>query len=153
MKNFKTVLLVLSVVLNVFLVYKFFLSGNTVPNEKDSRVAIQISEPNREIVMAEMRTFLEAVKNIHDGIEASDYQKIELNATNSGMSVEKHIPAELIRSLPLSFKKLGFDTHERFDKIAQYAKEQKSKELLHQEMSGLLNNCTSCHASYKIVSK
>lgn len=153
MKYIKTIILLLSVMLNFFLIYRFFISGNTVKNPTDSRVAIQVSESNRDFVMLEMRTFLEGIQNIHYGIVTDDYQKIIKNAEQSGMSVEQHVPGELLRSLPLDFKKLGFDTHERFDKIAQLAKEQKSKELMNQELSGLINNCTSCHKAYKIVTQ
>ncbi len=153
MKNVKTIILIISVFLNVFLIYRFFIAGNTVPNPKDSRVAIQISEPNRDMILKEMRTFLEAVRNIHEGIETNDYKKIETYATASGMSLEKNVPADLVRSLPLPFKKLGFNTHDKFDALAKMAKEQKSKQLMHQELNSLMNNCTSCHASYKILSK
>lgn len=153
MSRFFKVLLVLSLLLNVFLIFRFFIIGNTIQNPKDNRVAIALSKENREFVMFEMRTFLEGIKNIHDGLQSNDYKKIELNASKSGMSVENHVPAELFRSLPLDFKKMGFDTHDRFDKIAKMAKEKARKEAINQELSGLMNNCVSCHSSFKIEVK
>ena len=150
MKNVYKIGLVLSLALNVILVYRFFIAGNTVKNETDNRIAIELSEKNRDFVMFEMRTFLEGVKHIHDGIQTGDYEKIEKNASKSGMSVENHVPGELLRSLPIEFKKLGFNTHDRFDKIAELARQKAKKEVLNQELSGLMNNCVSCHASFKI---
>ena len=150
MKILKTIVLVASLLLNIFLIYRFFIAGNTVPNSKDARTAISVSENNREIVMKEMRTFLEAVQHIQNGLIQNDFKQIETHAATSGRSVEQHVPGELIRSLPLSFKKLGFDTHDRFDKIARLAREKKKEEITN-ELNGLLANCTSCHASFKIV--
>ena len=153
MKRIIPILLIVSVMFNVLLIYRFFIAGNTVENKIDQRVAIELSEKNRDFVMSEMRTFLVGVKHIHDGIQDQDYPKIEKNATISGMSVENHVPGELLRSLPVSFKKLGFDTHERFDKIAELARKSAKKEVLNQELSGLMNNCVSCHATYKFTVK
>lgn len=150
MKTFKTIVLAASLLLNIILIYRFFIAGNTVPNHQDTRTAISISEDNREIVMKEMRTFLEAVQHIQNGLIHDDFKQIETHAANSGRSVEQHVPGELIRSLPLSFKKLGYDTHDRFDKIARLAREKKKEEIT-KELNGLLGNCTACHASFKIV--
>lgn len=152
----KTVVIIVitaSVLANLLMVYKFLLAGNTVKLPNDKRVGIKISEKNRDFVLFEMRTFLEGVKAIHEGISENDYAKIEKNAAISGRAVEDHVPPELIRSLPIGFKKLGFDTHDRFDKIAKIAREKAKKEQLNQELSGLLNNCTACHASYKFVNQ
>lgn len=153
MKKALIIGLLVSLLVNLFLLYKFVLAGNTVEVPNDNRTGIIISEKNRDFVLYEMRTFLEGVKAIHEGISENDYAKIEKNATISGRAVEDHVPPELIRSLPIGFKKLGFDTHDRFDKIAKMAREKAKKDQLSQELSGLLNNCTACHASYKFVNQ
>lgn len=153
MKKALSIGLLVSLLVNLFMLYKFVLAGNTVEVPNDNRTGIIISEKNRDFVLHEMRTFLEGVKAIHEGISENDYAKIEKNAAISGRAVEDHVPPELIRSLPIGFKKLGFDTHDRFDKIAKMAREKAKKEELNQELSGLLNNCTACHASYKFVNQ
>ena len=50
-------LLALSILMNVGLVYNFFLQGEDVKNSKDGRSEIKMSSQNREFAMAEMRLF------------------------------------------------------------------------------------------------
>ena len=151
MKKLIYLLLIISLLANVFLIYKFLISGNTVKLPNDERTGIVVSEENRDFVMFEMRTFLKGVQAIHEGIQEDDYVKIEKSAAISGREVETHVPPDLMSALPIEFKKLGLDTHDRFDKIAEMARNKVKKEVLNKELAGLLNNCTSCHASFKFV--
>jgi len=152
MKKGIILLLVISILINIFLLYRFF-AGSTAELKEDTRTEMTISNTNRDFVMAEMRTFLEAVQHIQEGLRTNDYSRIEKNAANSGLSVAAVSSGELFRTLPVPFKTLGADTHTRFDKIAQLARQNAKKEQINEELSGVLNNCTSCHRTYKLSAK
>jgi len=50
----------------------------------------------------------------------------------------------------MEFKKLGRDTHLKFDALALDADELGDKEHTLEQLSELMKNCVACHAVYKI---
>lgn len=149
MKIATKILLLISLAANVCLVYFFFIKGNTHSLDNDQRVAIVTTKANKEFVMAEMRGFLETIRDINEGISNNDPKKIIAAAKKSGDAATEHVPNGLLRALPLNFKKLGFDTHDKFDQLAKAVEKQYNKEETQQQLNGILNNCTSCHQTFK----
>ena len=135
------VLLVLSLAANVLLVRKLFV-GNTQVIEGDPRVSVIVTQANRDFVMSEMRTFVEALHQINLGIEQNDPSLIVEAARASGGSVADHAPAGL--------KTIGFDTHGKFDEIANSAEKNFDPKVTQQQVTALLGNCVACHRSYRM---
>ncbi|MBS1549816.1 MAG: cytochrome c [Bacteroidetes bacterium] len=153
MKKFIPILLILSLVLNVFLVYFFMFKGETSITENDTRIAIHTSYSNKEFVMKEMRGFLESVRDINEGILQKNPEKIIKAAEKSGGAATEHVPEGLLKALPMEFKKLGFDTHDQFDQLAKSVKKQFNKDEAQQQVNKILYNCTQCHQSFKFEVK
>lgn len=145
--------LLLSVFLNVGLIYKFFYAGETVSLAKDGRSEIKMTTENREYVMAEMRGFLENIQKINEGIAKNDPTIIEKVGQESGSYKVDGVTKGLVKSLPLGFKKMGFETHELFDVMAKMAKKKYDRQLTQGKLNQLLNNCVACHKTYKIITK
>lgn len=150
MKKIIPFFLLLSVFLNVGLIYKFFYAGETVSLAKDGRSEIKMTSENREYVMAEMRGFLESVQKINEGIAKNDPKIIEKVGQESGSCKVDGVPKGLIKSLPFGFKEMGFKTHELFDVMAKMAKENYDRQQTQEKLNQLLNNCVACHKTYKI---
>ena len=142
-------LLVISIGVNVVLIRKMFV-GNTVTLPDDTRVSIVVSQSNRDFVMHEMRTFVEALQQINLGIEQNDPSLITKVARASGGSVADHAPAGLIASLPIEFKTLGFDTHAKFDEIAESSEKNFDPKQTHSQVTELLGNCVGCHKIFRM---
>jgi hypothetical protein len=149
--NNKSVLIiaVISVFINVILIYVFLFKGQTA-SVNETRTTLKMSQSNQEFVMDEMRTFLESVQQINEGILNEDVDLIIKAAEKSGGSVIAHAPKGMLKSLPMGFKKLGFATHDTFDAIAEEAKSNFNPKQTQHQLNTLLNNCTACHKSYKI---
>ena len=71
-------------------------------------------------------------------------------ARKSGKTAQAEVPGSLVGKLPLPFKKLGGDTHMKFDQLAMDAEDLGDAEHALQQLSTLMNNCVSCHAAYRI---
>ena len=142
-------LLVISIGVNVVLIRKMFV-GNTVTLPDDTRVSIVVSQSNRDFVMHEMRTFVEALQQINLGIEQNDPILIVKVARASGGSVADHAPSGLIASLPIEFKTLGFDTHAKFDEIAESAEKNFDPKRTHTQVTELLGNSVACHKMFRM---
>jgi hypothetical protein len=56
----------------------------------------------------------------------------------------------LIGKLPLEFKKLGFDTHSKFDQLAMDTQDLGDGNHALTGLATLLQNCVACHAAHQI---
>jgi len=129
--------------------YKFIIQGSVEPGS-DGRSAIQLSHGEKDMVLAEMRAFLQAVQSITAGLSSEDMENVVKSARSVGMAAQQAVPGSLVGKLPLAFKKLGFDTHTRFDALALNAEQFGDPADTLKELSVLMENCVACHAAYRL---
>ena len=129
--------------------YKFILTGAVAPST-DGRQAILLEEPERDLVLGEMRMFLASVQKITTGISKNDMKIVAEAAREVGLAAQQAVPGSLMGKLPLPFKKLGFDTHKKFDALARDAEDLGDPQYALEQLSTLMNNCVACHSTYKI---
>jgi mono/diheme cytochrome c family protein len=130
-------------------VYRFVLQGNTLPSA-DGRVAIVLEPGERDLVLAEMRAFLESVQGIVAGAAAGDMAAMARQARKVGAAAQAEVPGSLVGKLPLGFKRLGFDTHRRFDALAMDAESLGDAGHALEQLAELMQNCVACHAAYRL---
>ena len=130
--------------------YKFIVQGS-VSEGTDGRMAINLDASERDLVLEEMRGFLVSVQQIAMGISEDDMEHVVEYARKAGSSAQGEVPAALIGKLPLSFKKLGFDTHSRFDTLALDAESLGDSGHALNQLTTLMENCVACHAVYRFV--
>lgn len=151
MKNCKlswSLVAVLSLIV-ALLGYKFTV-GEVKPSD-DGRTAVMLSKDERNMVLLEMRTWLQSSQGILAAASTKDFSAISLAAKASGMGAEAGTPGSLFRKLPVEMKKLGFDTRQKFDQIAADAEKNKDSNLVVTQLSEAMNNCIACHATYRFV--
>jgi hypothetical protein len=141
-----TIVLILAV---SAMTYKFILSGEVVPSS-DGRQALLLEPGERDLVLAEMRAFLTSVQSIIAAVGKKDSAKIAVEARKVGAAAQQAVPGSLAGKLPLPFKKLGFDTHRKFDMLGLDAEELEDPEHSLQQLSELMQNCVACHEAYRI---
>jgi len=130
--------------------YKFIIQGS-VEQATDGRLAVQLKAGERDFVLAEMRAFLESVQQITQGISENNMAMISKAGRKVGTAAQQQVPGPLAAKLPLEFKKLGFNTHERFTQLALDAEQLGDKQHTLSQLSELTQNCVACHATYKIA--
>ena len=131
-------------------VYKFIFQGS-VSGHTDGRIAVHLDAGERDLVLTEMRGFLESVQKISMGIAGNDMELVAEYARKSGMAATDGMPGTLVGKLPLGFKKLGPDTHKKFDQLALDAEEFGDAEHALSQLSVLLQNCVACHEAYRFT--
>ena len=129
--------------------YKFMILGDT-KDSTDGRQAIQLNPSEKDLVLSEMRSFLNGLQQISSGISDDDFKLVSEQARLLGYAAQEAVPTSLMGKLPMAFKKLGFDTHKKFDLLAMDAEELQDKEHTLKQMSTLMSNCVACHAAYRI---
>lgn len=129
--------------------YMFVIRGSVTASD-DGRTAIVISAGERDLVLAEMRGFLESVEAITSGLAENDMKRIADSAKRVGMATSSQVPVTLVAKLPLEFKTLGMATHKAFDDLALEATDMGDGQVVLAKLGELMNNCTTCHAAYRI---
>ena len=149
MCKFCWVLLLLAVIVNGGLVYKFFIAGETLV-ASDDRQSLLLEPGERDLVLSEMRMFLKAAQQIVQAATEDDSKAIARAARSVGRVAQQEVPGSLMKKLPLEFKKLGFDTHAKFDQLALDAEEFGDSATSLKQLGVLMQNCVVCHEGYRI---
>ena len=129
--------------------YKFMVVGSVVPTT-DGRQAIILNPAERDLVLGEMRMFLASVQKITQAVTTEDMVAVAKSAREVGLAAQQAVPGSLMGKLPLAFKKLGFDTHSKFDALALDAEQLGDPKHALQQLSTLMKNCVGCHSAYQI---
>jgi hypothetical protein len=129
--------------------YLFVVSGSVAP-ASDGRTAILLAPGERDLVLTEMRAFLQSTQTIIASVSTSDLGAAAAAARQVGAQAQQGVPASLMGKLPIGFKTLGLDTHRRFDQLALNAEELGDPAQTLQDLGELMANCVGCHAAFRI---
>ena len=129
--------------------YKFIIQGR-VEQAGDGRLALQLEPAERDLILGEMRAFLASSQQIVRAVINDDMNTVISAARKVGRAAQGPVPGTLIAKLPIEFKKLGFDTHGRFDQLAVNAEQFGDREQALEELATVMENCVACHAVYRI---
>lgn len=125
------------------------LLGVGAAQAAESRIPIKLTQTERDFVLTEMRAFLLAVQQVVVGLSGDDMQQVEQSAHKVGMHTARQVPPLLKQKLPQGFKRLGMDTHKRFDQLALDAKQVGDRSLVLEQLSTLMQNCVACHEMFR----
>jgi hypothetical protein len=132
--------------------YKLVFLGETMPGS-DGRSAILLQPGERDLVLAEMRAFLQAVQGIATGVSAGDSAAVAGAARSVGAAAAAEVPLTLMAKLPMGFKHLGLATHRAFDALALDAEQLGDPAQSQAQLAALLGNCVGCHAAFRIEAR
>ncbi|MCF6343797.1 MAG: hypothetical protein L3J15_03830 [Devosiaceae bacterium] len=149
MQKLSWILNIILIIIIGAMIYMFLIKGSTLKSE-DGRTAIIINDAERNMMLGDMRKFLENVQIITVALGENDMEAIVVAAENVGLR-DENPPPSLIAKLPLEFKTMGMDTHKAFDELAGLAKTDGDIQTVASALGNILINCTTCHAAYKIM--
>lgn len=129
--------------------YKFIVVGSTQKAE-DGRIAILLEPGERDLVLKEMRAFVESLQLMSDALSKDDMKGVANAARTMGMAKSQDVPLAMIGKLPLEFKKLAFSVHGAFDTIANDAETVGTAKHTLGQLSEVLQKCVACHSSYQL---
>jgi len=140
----------LLLLVSVGLTYKFVFQGTAVQSA-DGRTVIYLEQAELDLVLGEMRSFLESVQVITAGVSNNNMQMVAAAARRVGRAAAGAVPGSVMGKLPLGFKQLGRDTHGKFDQLALYAGEFGEPGPILEQLAALMQNCVGCHAAFSFA--
>lgn len=129
--------------------YKFVVAGSTERID-DKRVAIVLAPGERALMLSEMRAFVSGLQQITDALSREDMKGVAKAARAMGTVKAHDVPLALMAKLPLEFKTLAFAVHGGFDTLAVDAEAGGKPTHTLNQLSGILQKCVACHASYEV---
>ena len=117
----------------------------------ESHTKIIVTSADSEKIRTEMRGFLEAVQTIIVANNAGDLNAVAAAARKVGKSSLRPHSPEFANKLPMGFRKLGMDTHLRFDALAVEAEQLESMTNVSQQLGELMGNCVACHKTFRLT--
>ena len=116
----------------------------------DNRVVVKYEPDLRDLVLNEMRDYLEVMNEIQQGLVENNPDKIVKAATRQGQISLEATPIRLLKLSPLACKTMGFKGHDIFQAIADSARVNFKRTTTINQLAKLTNNCIVCHRTYKI---
>ena len=109
-----------------------------------------VPAPARDMVLAEMRTMLNALSGILDGLSRDDAAAASAAARSAGMAVAVDMDPAVRQLLPAAFVELGTATHRQFDAVAAAIDQGSPIDHVMRDLADLTAKCVACHGSYRI---
>lgn len=120
-------------------------------NVNDTRQVIPLTEPERALVVADMRQMLASVQGVADGLARGDKQAVAEAASRSGMTMMQELPAPIRMKFPPPFSQMGMASHQLFDRITREAGTAKGPAPILKLLSESMQSCVACHATYRFA--
>ena len=95
--------------------------------EGDPRQAISLSPEETARMLAGMREYLETIQGIVAAIAENDTKRVPAIASQSGAKMVQKVAPTTGLKLQLAFTTMSFDTHDKFDKLAEKAQKGASR--------------------------
>lgn len=128
----------------------YVMSGGASKQVVGNRMAIVLSEQDRDLVLDEMRTMLSSTQQIIDGLSRGDRQQVVQAAKLAGMGSAIDLDPNFLAKLPLDFKTLGFSMHSDMDAISKAASQGATERELTSMLGATLTKCVGCHSAWEI---
>jgi hypothetical protein len=117
----------------------------------DPREAVALDPEEVETLLAGMRTYLETIQGIVAAMAENHIDQVPEIAARSGAKLlEKVAPSTGLKA-PIGFGMMSFDTHDKFDKLAEKARRGTSRSEVLNDLRDIMGNCISSHASYRLA--
>ena len=126
------------------------LAMSAMADEADDRQVLNLSNPQRNHILVEMRSLLAGTQMILAALTKDDMAAVAEHAQALGFNMKHKAENPLHDVLPKDFMQLGMSMHKDFDLIAADATFLKDPKHTLQQLSTTMGKCVACHETYQI---
>jgi len=142
--------IVFVVIISILVYILLFMGTEMVKLPDDNRIVVKYEPDLRDLVLNEMRDYLEVMNEIQQGLVENNPDKIVKAATRQGQISLEATPIRLLKLSPLACKQMGFRGHDIFQSIADSARVNFKRTTTIKQLAELTSNCIVCHRTYRI---
>src|SRR5262245_55926020 len=97
-----------------------------------------------------MRTYLESVQESVQALSTNDMAGVALAAEKSGARLMRDVSLTAVIGIPPEFALMSAAIHQRFEELAESARNGASRTIALKSLGDILASCTSCHVMYRV---
>ncbi|OYY93859.1 MAG: hypothetical protein B7Y41_09160 [Hydrogenophilales bacterium 28-61-23] len=147
-KSINLALLVLSTALSTAA-----LAESPVGIYADKRIAVSVSQAEKNQVLYEMREFLHGLHNINHALARQDMKALAITARPMG-SLRERMPGSLKERMPEEFTQMAIAMNEAFQTLARDAESNGASDKdkmrqMHENLAEVMTYCSGCHDTYR----
>jgi hypothetical protein len=116
--------------------------------QTDRRVAINVSQAEKNQFLAEMREFLHGFHGINIAMARQDMKALSITARPMGALLDR-LPVKLKERLPEEFTQLAIAMNEAFQNLARDAETNGDVRKAYENMAEVMTYCSGCHDTYR----
>ena len=136
--------------MNKIILLLAFFATSALAEGIDNRQVLNLTEPQRNHILAEMRELLAGTQDILAALAKDDMAAVAKYSRALGFNMKHQAENPLHDVLPKEFMQIGMPMHKEFDQIAADAESLKDPKHTLQQLSATMSKCTACHATYQI---
>jgi hypothetical protein len=114
----------------------------------DTRERVRLTTLEKDRLLLEMRTMLQSLSGIMQGLVANDLVKAEKAARMSEMGPA--VDPGFDKNLPPEFLQLIARTRRRFGGLAEAIKARASRDVVLRRLAAVTATCVTCHETYRL---
>jgi len=114
----------------------------------DRRIAIDVSQAEKNHVLSEMREFLHGFHSINIAMARQDMKALGTIARPMGGILDR-MPVKLKERLPEEFTQLAIAMNEAFQNLARDAESNGDMRKAHENIAEVMTYCSGCHDTYR----
>jgi cytochrome c556 len=116
--------------------------------QTDRRIAINVSQAEKNQVLSEMREFLHGFHSINIAMARQDMKALGITARPMGGLLDR-LPVKLKERLPEEFTQLAIAMNEAFQNLARDAESNGDMRKAHENLAEVMTYCSGCHDTYR----
>jgi len=124
----------------------------SIDMKSDNRIAISVSNGERNQVLFEMRAFLQGLYNIQNAMADKDMKRVANSARALGPLLNR-VPSTMRDRLPVEFLELGNALRESFEAVAKDAESNKDMTSVQSHLAETVAYCAGCHETFRFQVK
>jgi hypothetical protein len=136
--------------MKMLMVLTALFASSTFAEGIDQRQVLNLTPPQRQFVLTEMRGLLNGTQAIIAALANDDMAAAAEAAKAMGFGMKHKAENPLHEVLPKEFMMLGMSMHREFDALAADALAKKDPKYTLKHLSEIMGKCTACHATYQI---
>lgn len=116
----------------------------------DDRNLIVLRPHEKNMMLKDMRSYLQGIQGINQSLAMQDYKAIEDLARKRGkIAIYKYKPV-MPNNLVPHFRRMAVSIHHDFETLANMAKNKKKPLEIIGHMGEMMQTCVSCHETFRI---
>jgi recombinational DNA repair protein RecR len=116
--------------------------------QTDRRIAINVSQAEKNQVLSEMREFLHGYHSLNSAMARQDMKALGITARPMGALLDR-MPVKLKERLPEEFTQLAIAMNVAFQNLARDAEDNGDMRKAHENLAEVMTYCSGCHDTYR----